>query len=115
MAKKNDWKKREGIVYSTESDFNYAYQQAHEPATLTPQHQNLKVMLDKTGRAGKQVTMVSGFVGSANDLESLGKLLKSKCGVGGSVKEGNILIQGDFRDKLVEILLREGYKAKRAG
>jgi translation initiation factor 1 len=115
MAKKNDWKKREGIVYSTESGFNYSYGQVNEPGTLPPQQQNLRVALDKSGRAGKQVTLVSGFAGSANDLEALAKLLKSKCGVGGSVKDGNVLIQGDLRDKIVEILVAGGYRAKRIG
>ena len=115
MAKKNDWKKRDGIVYSTESDFSYAYQEQASAQTLPPQQQNLKVMLDKSGRAGKQVTLVSGFVGSVTDLENLGKLLKSRCGVGGSVKDGNILIQGDLRDKVVQVLQVEGYKAKRSG
>lgn len=115
MAKKNDWKRREGIVYSTESDFSYAYQESSEATTLPPQQQNLRVMLDKTGRAGKQVTLVSGFIGTTQDLDALGKLLKSKCGVGGSVKEGGILIQGDFRDRAVQILQTLGYKAKRSG
>lgn len=115
MAKKNDWKKREGIVYSTESDFSYAYQEQASAQTLPPGQQKLKVMLDKTGRAGKQVTLVAGFVGSGHDLESLGKLLKSKCGVGGSVKDGNVLIQGDLRDKVVQVLSAEGYNAKRSG
>ena len=115
MAKKNDWKKREGVVYSTESDFTYSYEQAHEATTLPPQQQNLKVSLDKSARAGKQVTLVSGFVGSTKDLEILSKLLKSKCGVGGSAKDGDILIQGDLRDKVVQILLGEGYKTKRSG
>ena len=113
MAKKNDWKRRDGIVYSTESDFSYAYNQPGEATTLPPQQQNLKVSLDKSGRAGKQVTLVSGFAGAAKDLETLGKLLKSKCGVGGSVKDGVILIQGDRRDQVAQILAAEGYKAKR--
>jgi translation initiation factor 1 len=114
-AKKNDWKKRDGIVYSTESDFSYAYREEQQAATLPPQQQNLKVMLDKNGRAGKQVTLISGFVGSSQDLESLGKLLKSRCGVGGSVKDGNVLIQGDVRDKVLQVLQSQGYKAKRSG
>lgn len=115
MSKKNDWKKRDGIVYSTESNFDYAYQQKEESSTLPPQQQNLKVLLDKNGRAGKQVTVVTGFVGTGEDLDALTKLLKTKCGVGGSSKEGEILIQGDVRDKVVLILQKEGYKAKRSG
>jgi len=115
MAKNNDWKKRDGVVYSTASDFEFSYQQNEEAATLKPQQQNLKVQLDKSMRAGKQVTLVTGFVGTADDLEQLGKTLKSKCGVGGSVKNGEIIIQGDHRDKIVQILQKDGYKAKRVG
>jgi translation initiation factor 1 len=113
MAKQNDWKKRDGIVYSTSSDFEFSYQQNQEQATLPPQQQNLRVQLDKSMRAGKQVTLVVGFIGTSQDLEKLGKLLKTKCGVGGSIKDGDVIIQGDHRDKLVQILLKEGYKAKR--
>lgn len=115
MAKKNDWKNREGVVYSTSSDFNYSYQQDDEATTLPPQQQQLKVLLDKSGRAGKQVTLVTGFIGTANDLEALGKTLKNKCGTGGSVKDGEIIIQGDFRDRVVQLLVKDGYKAKRVG
>jgi translation initiation factor 1 len=115
MSKKNDWKNRDGVVFSTNADFQFRYDQDSERATLPPQQQNLQVQLDKSGRAGKQVTLVSGFVGSTQDLEALTKLLKTKCGVGGSAKEGEILIQGDARIKIVELLIREGYKAKRAG
>lgn len=112
-TKKNDWKKRDGVVYSTSTDFEFSYDQKEEAQTLPPPQQNLRVQLDKSLRAGKQVSLVLGFVGSASDLEALGKLLKSKCGVGGSVKDGEIIIQGDHRDKLVQILTKEGYKAKR--
>ena len=110
----NDWKSRLGIVYSTNPDFKFETQEEEEVQTLDPKDQKLIVALDKKGRAGKQVTVVNGFVGSADDLESLGKTLKTKCGVGGSVKDGSVLIQGDQRDKIVTILNNLGYtRAKR--
>lgn len=115
MSKKNDWKKRDGVVYSTDDTFEYSQPMHDEQATLPKQQQNLRVMLDKNGRAGKQVTLVTGFVGTAADLESLSKSLKTKCGTGGSAKDGEVLVQGDVRDKVVDILMKEGYKAKRSG
>jgi translation initiation factor 1 len=115
MAKNNDWKKRDGVVYSTSDDFEFNYQQDEVPATLPSKQQNLKVLLDKSMRAGKKVTLVTGFVGSSQDLEKLGKLLKTKCGVGGSVKSGEIIIQGDHRDRVVHILQQEEYRVKRSG
>lgn len=117
MSKKknNDWKRREGIVFSTQDDFEFQLDDDLEIQTLPPSQQNLKVMLDKKSRGGKQVTLVEGFVGSDEDLKDLGKILKSKCGVGGSAKDGEILIQGDHRDKIVQLLIEEGYKAKKSG
>ncbi len=115
MAKTNNWKNREGVVYSTSENFDYDISNTEEPITLPMQQQNLKVLLDKNGRAGKQVTLVTGFVGKTTDLETLTKLLKSKCGVGGSCKDREIILQGDLRDKVVQALLKEGYKAKRIG
>jgi translation initiation factor 1 len=110
MSKKNNWKKRDGIVYSTSSDFEYQYEQKEETDTLSPQRQHLRVSLDKSNRGGKQVTLVKGFVGTSADLEKLGKLVKTKCGVGGSVKDGEIVIQGDLRDKVLQLLIKEGYQ-----
>jgi translation initiation factor 1 len=111
----NDWKDRLGVVFSTNRDFNYESEGKEEQRTLPPQQQNLKVQLDRKKRAGKSATLVTGFVGTEDDLKALGKMLKTKCGVGGTVKDGEILVQGDFCNKIIEILKKEGYKAKRAG
>ncbi len=112
--KKNDWKKREGVVYSTNSDFTFQHGASAEGETLPPSRQNLRIFLDKNGRAGKQVSIVSGFIGKKDDLEALAKLLKSKCGVGGSTKDGDVLIQGDVRDKLIQFLSDVGYTVKKS-
>ncbi len=109
----NDWKKRLGVVFSTNPDFTYEEAAEQEETTLEPSKQNLIVSIDRKGRAGKQVTLVTGFVGTSDDLAELGRTLKVKCGVGGSAKDGEITIQGDFRDRVTTILKDMGYKAKR--
>ncbi len=109
----NDWKKRLGVVFSTNPDFTYEEETEQEPATLAPEKQNLIVSIDRKGRGGKQVTLVTGFVGTSEDLTELGRTLKVKCGVGGTAKDGEITIQGDFRDRVVTLLKEMGYKAKR--
>lgn len=109
----NDWKDRLGVVFSTNPDFKYEIEQDEEPETLAPAKQKLIVKIDRRQRAGKQVTLVEGFVGREEDLTELGRELKKKLGVGGSAKDGQIVIQGDFRDRTVELLLKLGYNAKR--
>ena len=109
----NDWKKRLGVVYSTNLDFSYQENSDIEVETLTPSRQNLIVGIDRRNRGGKQVTIVSGFVGAESDLKELGKTLKIKCGVGCSAKVGEITVQGDLRDKVVALLQQMGYNAKR--
>ena len=110
-----DWKDRLGMVYSTNPNFKFESENIEEAQTLPTQKQNLRVQLDKKKRAGKSVTLVTGFVGSEADLNALGKMLKSKCGVGGTVKDGEILIQGDFVVRLMDLLMKEGYKVKKIG
>ncbi len=112
---KEDRKKRDGVVYSTNPDFQYESSEPAELATLPANQQKLTVKLDKKARAGKVVTLVEGFVGTAADLETLGKQLKNQCGTGGSAKDSEIIVQGDFKARVVEILIKLGYKAKAAG
>ena len=109
----NDWKQRLGVVYSTNPNFRYEQEDSAEVETLPPERQRLIVSIDRRCRAGKQVTLVTGFVGSEDDLKELGKTLKVKCGVGGTAKNGEITIQGDLRDKVTALLTAMGYKAKR--
>ena len=100
------------VVYSTNPDFKFEVDEEEEVETLPPAKQQLRVSLDKRNRNGKSVTLVTGFVGTDDDLHTLAKKLKTKCGVGGSDKDGEILIQGDFRQKVLELLLADGYKAR---
>lgn len=110
---KKNKKNRKGILYSTNPDFEYEYEESAQQ-TLPPAEQNLKVCIDKH-RRGKIAVIIKGFIGNNDDLKILGKLLKQKCGVGGSVKNGEIIIQGNVREKVMEILEKEGYKYKRVG
>jgi translation initiation factor 1 len=110
MAK--DWKERLGVVYSTNPDFNYETKNDEEKSLLPPEKQILKVTLDRKQRKGKTVTLVQGFVTKDEDIEKLSKLIKTKCGTGGSAKDGEIIIQGDFCEKVKEILRKEGYKVR---
>ena len=121
MPKKNkpatsdDWKSRLGVVYSTNPEYQYDHDKEEEPESLPPQQQNLIVSLDRKQRKGKAVTLISGFVGKEEDLEALAKKLKTKFGVGGSAKDGEVIIQGDFVVRTMELLKAEGYKVKRSG
>ncbi len=114
MSNKN--KRRDGIVFSTDPDFEYRRQEDEAPELLTPEKQNLRVSLDRKQRGGKAVTLVTGFIGPKDDLEALGKLLKARCGVGGAAKDGEIMVQGDHRERVMQILLQEGFtRTKRSG
>ena len=110
----SDWKERLGVVFSTNPDFQYETSGEAEAETLAPEKQNLRVWLDRL-KGGRVATVVRGFVGSDADLADLGKELKKSCGVGGTAKDGEIIIQGDHRDRVVELLSKAGYKCKRAG
>ena len=111
----NNLDQNQKLVYSTNPDVLTRTDKDADIETKAPQQQNLRVHLDRKKRKGKQVTLITGFIGSDQDLKQLAKSLKSKCGVGGTAKDGEILIQGNFRDKAVEILTAEGYKVKKAG
>lgn len=114
MSKKQE-KNRTGLVYSTNPDFEYREEKA-EAASLPPQQQKLRVMIDRKQRGGKEVTLVTGFVGPEEELAELGKYLKTRCGVGGSAKDGEIIVQGNQRDKVVQLLLEKGFtQTKKAG
>jgi translation initiation factor 1 len=113
MAKQK--KERVNIVYSTNPNFQFQVEEEETTDTLPNNQQKLYVSIDKKQRAGKEVTLIEGFIGSLDDLKELGKFLKSKCGVGGTIKDGEILIQGNFRDKIIELLQNEKYSVKRKG
>lgn len=102
-------------MYSTDPDFQWDAGESGEEETPAPNRQDLRVQLDRKQRAGKAVTLITGFRGKQEDLDKLGKMLKSKCGTGGAVKNGEILVQGDFRDKVMQLLAAEGYRVKKSG
>ena len=108
-ARDNDWKSRLGMVYSTNPDFSFDTGEAEEPDTLPEEEQKLHVAIERKGRGGKTVTVVKDFIGREDDLKTLGRLLKTKCGVGGAVKDGEILIQGEWRERVVTLLREMGY------
>lgn len=108
-------KNKKNIVYSTNPDFGYDDDEAENEETLDAKDQNLYVSIDRKQRGGKEVTLVEGFIGDEDDLKDLAKFLKSKCGVGGGVKDGDILIQGKHKDKVYDLLVAEGYKVKKKG
>lgn len=110
-----DWKDRLGVVYSTNPGFSFPADSGEAAETPAPKDQLLYVSLDKKKRAGKEVTLIEGFVGTDADLNQLGKTIKQKCGVGGTAKDGEILIQGNFRDRVLVLLQEMGYKTKRKG
>jgi len=105
----NNWKDRLNVVYSTNPNFQYEEEEFEEAETSPKEKQLLRIQLDKRNRGGKKVTLITGFIGKEEDLQDLGKFLKTKCGVGGSAKENEIIIQGDLRNKVLEILQKEGY------
>jgi translation initiation factor 1 len=104
-----------GIMYSTDPGFNYKVEEETQEEVIPNNKQDLRVTLDKKNRGGKAVTLITGFVGNDDELDKLAKTLKTKCGVGGAAKDGEVLIQGDFRDKVLAILQKEGYKVKKSG
>jgi len=112
MGNKNDKKERINVAYPTNPNYQYEYNQEKEQETLAPEKQNLRVTLDSKQRKGKTVTLVQGFTGTEEDLKELAKLLKNKCGVGGSVKDGEIIIQGEVKEKVLTILRDNKYRAK---
>lgn len=107
--KNNDWKERLNVVYSTNPNFQYITDEKEEIDTLPKQQQKLRVSIEKNHRGGKTVTIVKNFIGTDEDIKELGRLLKTKCGVGGSVKDGEILVQGEFKEKIIDLLKKEGY------
>ena len=107
--KNNDWKDRLNVVYSTNPDYQYENIGEEEAETLPKNQQKLRVSMEKKGRGGKTVTLIRGFVGTEDDLKELSKLLKTKCGVGGSAKDEEIIIQGDFKQRIIDLLKAEGY------